>query len=99
MARSFVARITKKLPGRSKALIKVTLVDENGFTYEYADLEVPMALARDTVAQLHPQSEAVRAAGVADDSIRSARWHHGRLRRRRPAIHLCDPSRRGSWAD
>lgn len=70
MARSFAARTTKRLPGRGKAFVKVTLVDESGFMYEYADLEVPMGLARETVAQLHLQADAVRAA--ADDVVRSA---------------------------
>lgn len=58
MARSLLPRISTRLPGRGKALVKVTLVDENGFTYEYADLEVPMGAARDAVAQLHLQADA-----------------------------------------
>lgn len=58
MARSFLPRTSARLPRRGKALVKVTLVDENGFTYEYADLEVPMGVARDAVAQLHLQSDA-----------------------------------------
>jgi hypothetical protein len=53
MARSFLPRTSTRLPARGKALAKVTLVDENGFTYEYGDLEVPMSVAREVVAQLH----------------------------------------------
>ncbi|MBN9215420.1 MAG: hypothetical protein ABS62_07020 [Microbacterium sp. SCN 70-200] len=79
MARSFLPRTSTRLPGRGKALVKVTLVDENGFTYEYADLEVPMGVARDAVAQLHLQSDAVASAAAAPaekapaDSRRSRR--------------------------
>lgn len=58
MARSFLPRTSTRLPGRGKALVKVTLVDENGFTYEYADLEVPMSVARETAAQLHLHADA-----------------------------------------
>lgn len=35
------------------------MVDENGFTYEYRELEVPMSLARETVAQLHLRSDLI----------------------------------------
>lgn len=58
MARSLLPRTSARLPGRGKALVKVTLVDENGFTYEYADLEVSMGAARDAVAQLHLHADA-----------------------------------------
>lgn len=57
MARSFIPRTSTRLPGRGKALVKVTLVDENGFTYEYADLDVSMTVARESVAQLHLHSD------------------------------------------
>jgi len=62
MARSFLPRTTTRLPGRGKALVKVTLLDENGFSYEYADLEVPMSAAREAVAQLHLQADAAEQA-------------------------------------
>ena len=68
MARSFVSRINSKLPGRGKALVKVTLIDESGFTYEYAELEVPMGTARDAVAQLHLHAEAAKTAANVDEA-------------------------------
>jgi hypothetical protein len=66
MARSFLPRTSTRLPARGKALAKVTLVDENGFTYEYGDLEVPMSVAREVVAQLHLHGE--QSAGGADSA-------------------------------
>ena len=40
MAHGFLTRTSTRLPGRGKALVKVSMVDENGFSYEYAELEV-----------------------------------------------------------
>lgn len=72
MARSFLPRTSSKLPGRGKALVKVKLVDESGFTYEYAELEVPMGIARDAVAQLHLQADAAKATAQSADTARTA---------------------------
>lgn len=59
MARDRFPRIGTALPGRGNALVKVSMVDENGFAYEYRELEVPMSLAKEAVAQLHLQSDLV----------------------------------------
>ena len=56
MAHGFLTRTSTRLPGRGKALVKVSMVDENGFSYEYAELEVDMALARESIAQLYLHS-------------------------------------------
>lgn len=46
-----------RLPRRGKAIVNVSVVDENGFAYEYREFEVDMTLARETIAQLHTHDE------------------------------------------
>ncbi len=46
----------------------ITVVDENGFTYDYSTTEVPMGVVTDTVAQvkLHAgTASAIQSVGAA----------------------------------
>ncbi|WP_029267649.1 MULTISPECIES: hypothetical protein [unclassified Microbacterium] len=53
MARSFTPRTSTALPSRGNVFAKVTVTDENGFTLEYAEFEVPLGIAQEAIALLH----------------------------------------------
>lgn len=56
--------------------MKISLVDENGFSYEYRELEVDMSLARETIAQLHLHSD-LNAAARPKETAPKARRRRG----------------------
>lgn len=64
------------LPPRGKALMKISLVDENGFSYEYRELEVDMSLARETIAQLHLHDD-LNNASRGEETAPKARRRRG----------------------
>ncbi|GAA3924745.1 hypothetical protein [Microbacterium soli] len=91
MAHGLLPRIgtgrTSRLPGRGKAFVKASMVDESGFSYEYQELEVDMATARETVASLflHADLTASRAATIDTDAGADSCARTGKKPRRRSA--------------
>ncbi len=45
--------------------MKISMVDENGFTYEYQPFEVEMAVAKESIAGLHMHSDLTATQGAA----------------------------------
>ncbi|MGA7149373.1 MAG: hypothetical protein WBX17_12900 [Microbacterium sp.] len=46
-------------------MVRISVVDENGFVHDYAPVEAPLGAVRDAVAILHLQRPESAAAGVS----------------------------------
>ena len=44
-----------RTPRRGHAVVRISVVDENGFVHDYAPVEAPLGAVRDAVAILHLQ--------------------------------------------
>lgn len=58
MKSAHLARLNPGLPKRGNSLVYVTLVDENGFTYEYAEAEVPNGAVKTALATIYLEAKA-----------------------------------------
>lgn len=63
-------RTSTRLPRRGHALVKIALVDESGFTYDYDVIEAPIGAVRDSIAAISLQAVEPEAAAATKKSRR-----------------------------
>lgn len=52
----WLPRTSSRLPRSGYALIKLTVVDEGGFTYDYDEMEAPLGVVRDSIGAIQLQA-------------------------------------------